>query len=101
MRLAVVTNILAPYRIPLFERLAQRCDDFLVILLATRHANRDCVAPPVSFATRTLPGIQIGSRGNVDPVHLNVGAWRALRQFRPDVVMGGGFTPWHVAAKLC
>ncbi len=98
MRLAVVTNILAPYRIPLFEELAKRCDDFLVLLLADRHASRDWVAPAVNFATRTLPGIRIGRPGAVDPIHINVGAWRALRSFRPDAVLGGGFTPAHVGA---
>jgi glycosyltransferase involved in cell wall biosynthesis len=98
MRLAVVTNILAPYRIPLFEELARRCDDFLVLLLADRHSSRDWVAPSVNFATRTLPGIRISRAGAVDPIHINVGAWRALRSFRPDVVLGGGFTPAHVGA---
>ncbi|HEU4780694.1 MAG TPA: glycosyltransferase [Steroidobacteraceae bacterium] len=100
MRLAVVTNILAPYRIPLFSALASRCDDFLVLLLADRHVNRDWFAPPVGFATRTLPGIRISNAAGVDPVHLNVGAWAALSTFRPDVVLGGGFTPAHLAAML-
>ncbi len=98
MRLAVVTNILAPYRIPLFEELAKRCEDFLVLLLADRHASRDWVAPTTSFATRTLPGIRINMAGAVDPMHVNVGAFGALRSFRPDVVLGGGFTPAHLAA---
>jgi glycosyltransferase involved in cell wall biosynthesis len=98
MRLAVVTNILAPYRIPLFEEMAKRCDDFLVVLLADRHASRDWVAPTVGFATRTLPGIRISMAGAVDPVHINVGAYGALRSFRPDAVLGGGFTPAHVGA---
>ncbi len=96
MRLAILTNILAPYRIPLFEELAKRCD-LEVLLLADRHANRNWKAPRVGFSTRVLPGIQIGG-ASVDPVHLNVGAWSALRAFRPDVVLGGGFTPAHLAA---
>lgn len=100
MRLAVVTNILAPYRIPLFEHLARRCDDFLVLLLADRHVNRDWATAAVPFATQTLPGIRISSAGSVDPIHINVGAWRALRRFQPDAVLGGGFTPAHVAAML-
>jgi glycosyltransferase involved in cell wall biosynthesis len=100
MRLAVVTNILAPYRIPLFSAMARHCDDFLVLLLADSHANRDWTAPSVGFATRTLPGLRISRAGAVDPIHLNVGAWAALREFRPDAVLGGGFTPAHVAAML-
>lgn len=100
MRLAVVTNILAPYRIPLFSAMARHCDDFLVLLLADSHANRDWSAQPAGFATRTLPGIRISRPGSVDPIHLNSGAWSTLRAFRPDVVMGGGYTPAHVAAML-
>jgi glycosyltransferase involved in cell wall biosynthesis len=100
MRLAVVTNILAPYRVPLFSEMARRCDDFIAILLADRHANRDWIPPAVDFKTRTLPGIQIRRADEVDPIHLNVGAWPALRAFRPDVVLGGGFTPAHVSAML-
>lgn len=100
MRLAVVTNILAPYRIPLFSAIARHCDDFLVLLLASSHANRDWTAKSEAFATRTLSGIQISRPGSVDPIHLNFGAWAALRAFRPDAVMGGGFTPAHVAAML-
>jgi glycosyltransferase involved in cell wall biosynthesis len=100
MRLAVVTNILAPYRIPLFSAMARHCDDFVVLLLADSHANRDWTAPSVGFATRTLPGIRISRAGAVDPIHLNVGAWAALRAFRPDAVLGGGFTPAHLAAML-
>lgn len=98
MRLAVVTNILAPYRIPLFEEMARRCDAFQVILLAERHANRDWIAPTASFETHTLPGLTIGRGGSVDPVHLNVGTFGALRRFRPDVVLGGGFTFAHLSA---
>jgi glycosyltransferase involved in cell wall biosynthesis len=100
MRLAVVTNILAPYRIPLFEELARRCDDFQVLLLAARHANRDWIAPPVRFATRTLPGLRFSRANAVDPIHINMGAWRTLRDFRPDVVLGGGFTPAHAVSQL-
>lgn len=100
MRLAVVTNILAPYRIPLFSAMARHCDDFLVLLLADSHANRDWTERSAGFVTRTLPGIQISRPGSVDPIHLNAGAWAALRAFRPDAVMGGGYTPAHVAAML-
>jgi glycosyltransferase involved in cell wall biosynthesis len=96
MRLAILTNILAPYRVPLFEEIARRCD-LQVLLLADRHANRDWTPPQVSFSKRTLPGLRFG-RASVDPIHLNIGAWSALRAFQPDVVLGGGFTLAHLAA---
>src|SRR5262245_38607430 len=99
MRLAIVTNILAPYRVQLFEELERRCGALLVVLLANQHANRDWTMPKVTFATHTLPGARL-ARDSVDPIHLNVGAWRALREFRPDAVLGGGFTPAHAAAMV-
>src|SRR5262245_11614357 len=97
MRLAVLTNIIAPYRIPLFEELAARCD-VEVLTLAQRHSGRDWTPTAARFTTRSLPGLRITRPGTVDPVHLNLGAWSALRKFRPDVVLAGGFTPAHLEA---
>jgi glycosyltransferase involved in cell wall biosynthesis len=98
LRLAVVTNILAPYRVPFFEALSRHCRDFLVILLAERHSSRAWAPHQVPFATRYLPGIAIDRAGSVDPMHVNWGAWSALRQFSPDAVLGGGYTLAHLQA---
>jgi glycosyltransferase involved in cell wall biosynthesis len=97
-RFAVVTNILAPYRIPFFESLASRCSDFVVILLAESHASRDWATSATGFKTIHLSGLRLNRPGSVDPVHVNWGAWRALRQFDPDIVLGGGYTPAHFAS---
>jgi glycosyltransferase involved in cell wall biosynthesis len=94
-RLAVVTNILAPYRVPFFEALASRSSDFLVVLLAEKHASRDWAADETRFKSIQLNGLQVKMPASVDPLHVNWGAWRALRQFDPDIVLGGGYSPAH------
>src|SRR5262245_12261047 len=68
------------------------------MLLADRHANPDWEAPQVGVSKRTLAGFTVGHAGSVDPLHVNVGTWAALRDFNPDVVLGGGFTMAHLAA---
>ncbi len=98
LRLAVVTNILPPYRIPFFEALAQRADDFLVLLCAERHANRDWAVGSLPFKTQVLPGFTVDRRGSVDPTHINWGVLSALRRFSPSAVMSGGYSPAHLQA---
>jgi hypothetical protein len=51
MKLAVVTNILTPYRVPLFTSLAQQLDECTVFLMAEREENRHWTIGPVPFRT--------------------------------------------------
>lgn len=92
----MVTNILAPYRVRLFESIARRCSDFLVVVLADSHRNRAWSRPKTGFDTHRLAGMQFSIPGSVDPMHVNIGAWAVLRKFSPDAVLGGGYTPAHL-----
>ncbi len=98
LRIAVITNILAPYRIPFFAALAQRCAALRVLLLAERHSSRDWRPSAVPFETHALAGFTINVRSSVDPVHINAGAFGALRKFGPDVVLSGGYSFAHLEA---
>ncbi len=98
MRLAVVTNILTPYRIPLFEALAARVSEFTVWLMATREENRQWQLGTPRFHVEVLPGMHVRPRGRMVSLHVNYGMWRALRRWNPDVVLSGGFGPANVAA---
>lgn len=100
MKLGIVTNILAPYRIPLFEAMARQVDDFTVFLMAEREENRQWEIGPVSFKTQLLPGFHLNRKGAEASVHLNYGVVRMLRRFNPDIVMSGGFAPAHIMAYL-
>lgn len=100
MKLAIVTNILSPYRIPLFEQLARLVDELTVVLMAEKHANRHWDLPAHRFRTVTLPGIHLSWPGLEKPYHLNRGVIRVLRKLNPDCVVSGGFTLANVSAYV-
>ena len=91
MRLALLTEIPAPYRIPLFNALASRVD-LRVLFLAQQDPRRafyELHRDEWRFDSRVLRGPQLrrGSRWVV----LNRGVLRELRRFRPDAVAVGGW----------
>lgn len=101
MRLAVVTNILAPYRVPLFDALASRVDDFAVFLMAERHRSRDWDVGKPAFRTHVLPGVALRLRRDwVDPMHFNVGAAMKIAAFRPNVILNNGYSLANIEALL-
>lgn len=97
MKLAVVTNILTPYRVPLFEALAKQCEQLTVLLMAEREENRQWVFGELPFRAEVLPGWHIRPKGAEVSLHLNYGVVRRLRRLNPDIVLSGGFAPAHLA----
>ncbi|MCG3110233.1 MAG: glycosyltransferase family 4 protein [Candidatus Manganitrophus sp. SB1] len=100
MKLVVLTNILTPYRIPLFEALQHRVKDFTVLLMARHEENRRWRLAPHSFKMQVLPGIHIRPPGFLISVHLNYGVIKALRKLDPDVVVSGGFGIANISAWI-
>jgi glycosyltransferase involved in cell wall biosynthesis len=98
MKVAVLTNILTPYRIPLFERLREGLEEFTVLVMARQEENRRWRLPHGRFHLSVLPGIHARLPGREAAMHFNVGVMRALRRFNPDVVINGGFAPANLAA---
>lgn len=98
MKLAIVTNILTPYRVPLFQALSGRIEDCTVLLMAEQEENRQWTFDSCLFRTEVLPGWHIKPKGAEVSLHLNYGVIRSLRRLNPDVVMSGGFAPAHLAA---
>lgn len=98
MKLAVLTNILTPYRIPLFEAMRKRVDDFAVFLMAEREENRQWNLKDHRFKTHLLPGVHVRPPGYPVSLHWNYGVIRALRRMNPDIVLSGGFAPANLAA---
>jgi glycosyltransferase involved in cell wall biosynthesis len=91
MRLAILTEIPAPYRIPLFNALAERVD-FRALFLAREDPRRpfyESDRDEWRFDHRFLPGrgLRRGGRWLV----LNRGVLSELRGFRPDAVGVGGW----------
>jgi glycosyltransferase involved in cell wall biosynthesis len=91
VRLALLTEIPAPYRIPLFNALAERVD-LRVLFLAERDPRRAFLEPHQDewrFDGRVLRGgaLRRGGRWLV----LSRGVLRELRRLRPDAVAVGGW----------
>ena len=100
MNLAVITNILTPYRVPLFEAIGKRVDRFHVLLMAEREENRDWKLDTAPFQYEVLPGFHVKLPGAEVSLHINHGVMRALRHANPDVVLSGGFAPANLTAWL-
>jgi glycosyltransferase involved in cell wall biosynthesis len=100
MNLAVVTNILTPYRIPLFAAMSKRVDRLHVLLMAEREENRDWALGAVPFECEVLPGFHLKLPEAEVAVHVNYGVMRALRRINPDAVLSGGFAPANATAWL-
>jgi glycosyltransferase involved in cell wall biosynthesis len=98
MKLVVLTNILAPYRISLFEEMRRCVDDFTVLLMAPHEENRLWRLSEPPFKTILLRGVHLKKRGETVSRHLNYGVVRTLYWLNPDVVLSGGFGPANLSA---
>jgi glycosyltransferase involved in cell wall biosynthesis len=106
MRTAIVTNILAPYRVPLFNHLSCKLNNELkVFLCAATEPSRHWTWPNnIRFK------YEIGStfKCSVTPTktfYLNFGLIHRLIRFRPDVIVSGGIGSVslmaYISSKLC
>src|ERR1051325_6613634 len=92
-KLAIVTEIIAPYRIPVFNALARRGDiDLHVIFLAETdrtQRNWQVYKDEIKFSYQVLHSW----RRRFGKYHflLNWGMRKALRRFSPDVIVCGGY----------
>ncbi len=92
-RVALVTNMIPPYRIPVFRHLGSRLgEDFLVVALSRREKNRDWDEQPGDgFQVRVLRGLHAYVFARDWAVHVNWGIGTTLRRHRADVVIIGGW----------
>jgi glycosyltransferase involved in cell wall biosynthesis len=91
-RIALLTEIPAPYRIPLFNSLAGTKDvDLRVLFLSERDPRRQypVYEEEFRFDRRVLSGAGAVARGRW--VMLSRGAGRELDEFDPDIVLLGGW----------
>lgn len=94
MKLAILTNVITPYRAILFNCLAGHPEINLAVILLSRRDNRhdwhpsDCL---LNCKVITLPGITVWHGLQNYPLYLNPGVIRAIRQEAPDVLVCGGY----------
>lgn len=97
LRVAMVTNIPAPYRLPVFEQVATASDiDFCAFFCSGREPDREWDLAASKFKQIFLREKFINFRGRF--IHINPDLWRQLREFCPDVVITTGFNPTHLLA---
>ncbi len=93
-RLVILTEIIAPYRIPVFNVLARRAGlDLHVIFLAeTDEATRQwrVYKNEICFSYRVLPSWRW--RAGKNSFLINRGLWSALNKVNPQVIVCGGYS---------
>jgi glycosyltransferase involved in cell wall biosynthesis len=105
LRIAFITNVPAPYRSALFERLAGSpgCE-LLVVYESAGEPNRDWSAPrEATFEHVVLDSVTLNlSALSPDDafMHIPRGVQPVLRAFAPDVVVAGGAGIWSSPANL-
>lgn len=92
----LITNIISPYRIPLFNYINQKRDfDFKVVALAEKEKNREWILAKekIKFDYQILPGWHLffWLKKREVPIHLNRGVLKMLLQYKPDVVITTGY----------
>lgn len=98
LSIAIVTNTPAPYRIPIYQILAQKLgvDQFNVIYCTTREANRAWDLNQSDFNLTYLKENTFVWQGRY--IHFNWGVLKQLRQLNPNVVITTGFNPTFLLA---
>jgi glycosyltransferase involved in cell wall biosynthesis len=97
MRIVLVTNIPAPYRIPVYNIVTRELgDDFFVIFCAPIEPNRQWNLEEFGFKHVYLRENFSKSGGAF--VHNNLDVIGVLRKYKPDVVITTGFSPTYLYA---
>jgi glycosyltransferase involved in cell wall biosynthesis len=92
MKIALLTEIPAPFRIPLFNALASRDGIDLHVLFLSRNdprRNYPVYESEFGFGWEVVPGRDFSARGRW--IVLNAGVRRRLRRARPDLIIVGGW----------
>ena len=98
-RVAMVTNIPAPYRIPVYERLVRYPDiDLYVFFCSGREPDREWDLQTASYKQVYFSEKFFTYSGKF--VHCNPDVWARLREFGPDVVITTGFNPTFLVAYV-
>jgi len=94
LKVLLITNIIPPYRLPLYKYIYQREDfDLKLIALAESEANREwqIAKEQIKLNYKVLPGIHKFIRSREITIHLNWGLWKAILRYRPDIVITSGY----------
>jgi len=95
-RVLLMTNIVAPYRLPLFNAISEKGNIyFKVIALAEREKNREWKLSEnkIKFNYQILHGWHwfIWGKKREVAIHLNRGVFKAFLEYNPDVIITSGY----------
>ena len=97
VRVALVTNIPAPYRLPTYELFAAATGiDLKLFFCSGREPDRAWDLDPLRVPHAFLHERVLTWRERF--IHFNPDVWSQLRSFKPDVVITTGFNPTHLLA---
>ncbi len=98
-RIALITNLPPPYRIPIYNLLAQDPTvEFHAIFFSLREPNRSWDLPEIQCQHHFLHERFITYRGRY--IHCNPDIISLLNKISPDVIINDGFNPTHLLAFL-
>ncbi len=101
MKVALITSIPAPYRLPIYGRVNEKYgSDFLVIFCAKRESNRLWNLDAFKFNHIFLKENVTAKKGNINFIHNNLDVWSKLKIFNPDIVITTGFNPTHLYSYI-
>lgn len=90
----LITNIISPYRIPLFNTISERGNFyFKVVVLAENEKNREWEVDKdrIKFDYQILSGWHFYIRNKEISIHLNTGIFKIFRKYKPDIVITSGY----------
>jgi len=93
-KIAIIANVLTPYRIPLYNYLSQFGDfELKIFVLAENEEHREWIIDrtQIKFSYRILPGLHGFVSKHESPVHINVGLFPLLMKYNPDVIITTGY----------
>ncbi len=95
LKVVLLSEMLQPYRVPVFNALAERDDlEFHVLLLSIIEANREWDVPfsRCRFEYTVLPSRDIYIHSLDWGLHFNKGVTENLDRLNPDVIVGTGYS---------
>lgn len=99
MRVALLTNFIAPYRVPLFEAIAQRCGELRVFVSTRMESNRQWQPAWGSLDVveqKTITRMRMWRAKEFSEaleIHVPYDTIAQLRRYRPDVILTGEMGP--------
>lgn len=93
-KILLITNIISPYRVPLFNHISKVSNfEFRVLSLADNEKNRqwEINKSQIEFNYSILKGINFFVKEKDWPIHINYGLINKLFKYSPDVIITSGY----------